>query len=199
MDSRQSVRIFYPVTRQYLLSSNRLDGLPFPPQYFDFVRASGLGLAIPEDEWQTVLDVKLPDFSASYTLTIQTGNPARYESWGRFGGKYPKCDTFRAPPELTTSRSLKRTQYFLALLPSFSSNSRHPRFTYHFLLPRHMRYRPTSTEVNPQRFMTVLTLHRSKLDCPCLQRPRVAHSTSTENLQADCQAFSQRSIIRSHS
>lgn len=136
MDTRQSVRIFYPVTRQYLLSSNSLDGLPFPPQYFDFVRVSGLGLAIPEDEWQTVLEVKLPGFSASYTLTIQTGNWARYESWRRFGGKYSKCDTFL---KLTTPRSLKRTQYFLALLPSSSSNSKHPRFTYHFLLlPRHM-------------------------------------------------------------
>lgn len=57
MDTRQLVRIFHGVTHQYLLSLNRLDGLPFPPQYFDFVRVSGLGLAIPEDEWQTVLEV----------------------------------------------------------------------------------------------------------------------------------------------
>jgi hypothetical protein len=95
MGTRQSVRIFHPITRQYLLSLNRLDGLPFPPQYFDFVRVSGLGLAIPEDEWQTVLEVNLSGFNISYTLTIQTGNSARYESWGCFGGKFPKCDTFR--------------------------------------------------------------------------------------------------------
>ncbi|KAI4518717.1 hypothetical protein K525DRAFT_250178 [Schizophyllum commune Loenen D] len=29
---------------------NLLDGLPFPPDYFDFVRIAGLGLAVPEDE-----------------------------------------------------------------------------------------------------------------------------------------------------
>lgn len=95
----------------------------------------------------------------------------------------------------STPRSLKRIQYFLALLSSFS-NSRHPRFTYHLLrLPRHMGYRPTSTEVNPQHFMTILALHRSKLDYPCPQRPQ---SRSTANLQADCRPFSQCSIFRSN-
>lgn len=90
MDTRQSVRFLYPVTGRYSLSSNSLDGLPFPPQHFDFVRASGLGLAIPENEWQSVLEVNLPGFSASYMLTMPTGNSARYESWGRLGGKFPK-------------------------------------------------------------------------------------------------------------
>ncbi|KAF9560474.1 S-adenosyl-L-methionine-dependent methyltransferase [Agrocybe pediades] len=35
---------------------NFLDGLPFPTDFFDFVRISGLGLAIPEDEWQSLLE-----------------------------------------------------------------------------------------------------------------------------------------------
>ncbi|TFK33245.1 hypothetical protein BDQ12DRAFT_738933 [Crucibulum laeve] len=35
---------------------NLLDGLPFPPCNFDYVRIVGLGLAIPEDEWQYVLE-----------------------------------------------------------------------------------------------------------------------------------------------
>ncbi|KAF9485172.1 S-adenosyl-L-methionine-dependent methyltransferase [Pholiota conissans] len=35
---------------------NLLDGLPFPGNHFDFVRMAGLGLAIPEDEWQSVLE-----------------------------------------------------------------------------------------------------------------------------------------------
>jgi len=182
-----------------ILKSNRLDGLPFPPQYFDFVRVSGLGLAIPQDEWQSVLEVKLPGLSASYTLIIQPGDSARYERWGRFGGKFLKCDTFRTFLELTTPRSLKRTQYFLVLLSLFSSNFRHPRSTYHLLLlPRHMRHHRTSTEVNPRHFMTVLALHRSKLEYPCPQQPRLAQFTNTENLQADSQAFCQRCIIPSN-
>ncbi|KAF8964930.1 hypothetical protein BDZ97DRAFT_1814044 [Flammula alnicola] len=35
---------------------NFLDGLPFPSNHFDCVRMAGLGLAIPEDEWQFVLE-----------------------------------------------------------------------------------------------------------------------------------------------
>ncbi|KDR78877.1 hypothetical protein GALMADRAFT_244511 [Galerina marginata CBS 339.88] len=35
---------------------NFLDGLPFSSNCFDFVRIAGLGLAIPEDEWQAVLE-----------------------------------------------------------------------------------------------------------------------------------------------
>ncbi|THV07344.1 hypothetical protein K435DRAFT_742431 [Dendrothele bispora CBS 962.96] len=35
---------------------NFLDSLPFPTDTFDFVRISRLGLAIPEDEWQFVLE-----------------------------------------------------------------------------------------------------------------------------------------------
>ncbi|KAF8907313.1 hypothetical protein CPB84DRAFT_302751 [Gymnopilus junonius] len=38
------------------LHGNFLDGLPFESDYFDFVRIAGLGLAIPEDEWQTLLE-----------------------------------------------------------------------------------------------------------------------------------------------
>jgi len=33
-----------------LLNLLRLNGLPFPPEHFDFVRAVGLDMAIPEDE-----------------------------------------------------------------------------------------------------------------------------------------------------
>ncbi|KAF7336691.1 Methyltransf-25 domain-containing protein [Mycena venus] len=35
---------------------NLLDGLPFPSEYFDFVHISGIGLGVPEDEWQSVLE-----------------------------------------------------------------------------------------------------------------------------------------------
>ncbi|GAW10209.1 S-adenosyl-L-methionine-dependent methyltransferase [Lentinula edodes] len=35
---------------------NLLDGLPFPDDCFDFVRISRLGLGVPEDEWQFVLE-----------------------------------------------------------------------------------------------------------------------------------------------
>ena len=40
----------------------RLDGLPFPSDNFDFVRIVGMGLAIPEDEWQPVLEVCFVSF-----------------------------------------------------------------------------------------------------------------------------------------
>lgn len=46
-----------PIARRIeWIHGNLLDGLPFPPEYFDFVRLSGLGLAIPENEWQSVLE-----------------------------------------------------------------------------------------------------------------------------------------------
>ncbi|TFK74102.1 hypothetical protein BDN72DRAFT_833810 [Pluteus cervinus] len=35
---------------------NFLDGLPFPAEFFDFVRIVGIGLGVPEDEWQFVLE-----------------------------------------------------------------------------------------------------------------------------------------------
>ncbi|KAJ3824700.1 hypothetical protein F5878DRAFT_312394 [Lentinula raphanica] len=35
---------------------NLLEGLPFPDDCFDFVRMSRLGLGVPEDEWQFVLE-----------------------------------------------------------------------------------------------------------------------------------------------
>ncbi|KAJ6576596.1 hypothetical protein DFH09DRAFT_1149810 [Mycena vulgaris] len=35
---------------------NLLDGLPFPTAQFDFVHISGIGLGVPEDEWQNVLE-----------------------------------------------------------------------------------------------------------------------------------------------
>ncbi|KAJ7170762.1 S-adenosyl-L-methionine-dependent methyltransferase [Mycena crocata] len=35
---------------------NLLDGLPFPSDHFDFVHISGIGLGVPEDEWQFVLE-----------------------------------------------------------------------------------------------------------------------------------------------
>ncbi|KAJ7158655.1 hypothetical protein C8R46DRAFT_396374 [Mycena filopes] len=35
---------------------NLLDGLPFPSEHFDFVHISGIGLGVPEDEWQFVLE-----------------------------------------------------------------------------------------------------------------------------------------------
>ncbi|KAJ6521313.1 hypothetical protein B0H19DRAFT_1204046 [Mycena capillaripes] len=35
---------------------NLLDGLPFPSDYFDFVHISNIGLGVPEDEWQSVLE-----------------------------------------------------------------------------------------------------------------------------------------------
>ncbi|KAF8150787.1 hypothetical protein B0H34DRAFT_152224 [Crassisporium funariophilum] len=36
--------------------ANLLDGLPFPPNHFDYVRIAGMGLAVPEDEWQYVVE-----------------------------------------------------------------------------------------------------------------------------------------------
>lgn len=33
-----------------------LEGLPFPPQLFDYVRIVGIGLGVPEDEWQHLLE-----------------------------------------------------------------------------------------------------------------------------------------------
>lgn len=38
------------------LHGNLLDGLPFPPDHFDFVRVARIGLGVPEDEWQYVLE-----------------------------------------------------------------------------------------------------------------------------------------------
>ncbi|KAJ8521927.1 hypothetical protein ONZ45_g1449 [Pleurotus djamor] len=38
---------------------NLLDGLPFPSAHFDFIRIVGLGLGVPEDEWQFVLEVDI--------------------------------------------------------------------------------------------------------------------------------------------
>ncbi|KAJ7126888.1 S-adenosyl-L-methionine-dependent methyltransferase [Mycena epipterygia] len=35
---------------------NLLEGLPFPSDHFDFVHISGIGLGVPEDEWQFVLE-----------------------------------------------------------------------------------------------------------------------------------------------
>ncbi|KAF7374822.1 Methyltransf-25 domain-containing protein [Mycena sanguinolenta] len=35
---------------------NFLDGLPFHSDYFDFIHISGIGLGVPEDEWQFVLE-----------------------------------------------------------------------------------------------------------------------------------------------
>ncbi|KAJ7285091.1 S-adenosyl-L-methionine-dependent methyltransferase [Mycena rebaudengoi] len=35
---------------------NLLDGLPFPAEYFDFVHIAGIGLGVPEDEWQFVFE-----------------------------------------------------------------------------------------------------------------------------------------------
>jgi hypothetical protein len=51
MGSRQPVSPFFTVAR---LPANilvvRLDGLPFPAEYFDFVHIAGIGLGVPEDE-----------------------------------------------------------------------------------------------------------------------------------------------------
>ncbi|KAK7050896.1 hypothetical protein VNI00_005008 [Paramarasmius palmivorus] len=38
------------------VQGNLLDGLYFPPDYFDFVRIARIGLGVPEDEWQSVLE-----------------------------------------------------------------------------------------------------------------------------------------------
>ncbi|KAF9052510.1 hypothetical protein BDZ89DRAFT_1005460 [Hymenopellis radicata] len=38
------------------MHGNLLDGLPFPPDHFDFVRIARIGLGVPEDEWQYVLE-----------------------------------------------------------------------------------------------------------------------------------------------
>lgn len=38
------------------IHGNLLDGLPFESDHFDFVRIVNIGLGVPEDEWQTVLE-----------------------------------------------------------------------------------------------------------------------------------------------
>ncbi|ESK94713.1 hypothetical protein Moror_14272 [Moniliophthora roreri MCA 2997] len=38
------------------VQGNLLDGLHFPPDYFDLVRIARIGLGVPEDEWQFVLE-----------------------------------------------------------------------------------------------------------------------------------------------
>lgn len=48
---------FKPLSRQIKwVHGNLFDGLPFPSNHFDLVRMVGMGLAIPEDEWQPVLE-----------------------------------------------------------------------------------------------------------------------------------------------
>ncbi|KAK7033191.1 Methyltransf-25 domain-containing protein [Favolaschia claudopus] len=43
-------------SRVQWVHGNLLDGLPFPSDHFDFVHVSGIGLGVPEDEWQSVLE-----------------------------------------------------------------------------------------------------------------------------------------------
>lgn len=48
-----------------------LDGLPFPPASFDFVRIANIGLGVPEDEVSTI---QLLPFEYSINNTILSGN-----------------------------------------------------------------------------------------------------------------------------
>ncbi|KAJ7274314.1 S-adenosyl-L-methionine-dependent methyltransferase [Mycena haematopus] len=43
-------------SRVQWVHGNLLDGLPFHSDYFDFVHISGIGLGVPEDEWQSVIE-----------------------------------------------------------------------------------------------------------------------------------------------
>ncbi|PPQ98343.1 hypothetical protein CVT26_013599 [Gymnopilus dilepis] len=56
-----------------------LDGLPFESDYFDFVRIAGLGLAIPEDDWQPVLEevYRVMKPGAALEVRIRVSLPAR--------------------------------------------------------------------------------------------------------------------------
>ena len=51
-----------------ILDIKRLDGLPFPSNHFDFIRIAGMGLAIPEDQWQPVLEVCILSFFSPFNL-----------------------------------------------------------------------------------------------------------------------------------
>ena len=48
----------------------KLDGLPFPPDHFDFIRIVGMGFAIAEDEWRPVLEVCPPFFFIFLTYCV---------------------------------------------------------------------------------------------------------------------------------
>ncbi|KAJ7707607.1 hypothetical protein B0H17DRAFT_1033226 [Mycena rosella] len=55
--SAQTLPIAHAIaSRLQWVHGNLLDGLPFPSEHFDFVHISGIGLGVPEDEWQFVLE-----------------------------------------------------------------------------------------------------------------------------------------------
>ncbi|KAF9073461.1 hypothetical protein BDP27DRAFT_1289309 [Rhodocollybia butyracea] len=53
----QNLEFYKDLARRVIwVHGNLLDGLPFPSNQFDFVRMARIGLAVPEDEWQFVLE-----------------------------------------------------------------------------------------------------------------------------------------------
>ncbi|KAG7089484.1 hypothetical protein E1B28_011164 [Marasmius oreades] len=52
------------------IQGNILDGLHFPPDYFDLVRIARIGLGVPEDEWQFVLEEVLRVMKPGAVLEI---------------------------------------------------------------------------------------------------------------------------------
>ncbi|KAL0577129.1 hypothetical protein V5O48_004843 [Marasmius crinis-equi] len=52
------------------IQGNLLDGLPFPPDHFDLVRIARIGLGVPEDEWQKVLEEVLRVMKPGAVLEI---------------------------------------------------------------------------------------------------------------------------------
>ncbi|EAU85630.2 hypothetical protein CC1G_06343 [Coprinopsis cinerea okayama7 len=102
---------------------NLLDGLPFPESQFDFVRIAYIGLGVPEDEWQFVLEAcSTPHMGLSRLITLNRLCPGNLKS-NETGGSIREedlifpCTTIPPEPPATPKLDLD-----LSLL-NFSSAS----------------------------------------------------------------------------
>ncbi|KAF8964951.1 hypothetical protein BDZ97DRAFT_1814073 [Flammula alnicola] len=93
---------------------NFLNGLPFPSNHFDFVRMAGLGLAIPEDEWQFVLEIIEEDllFPCPSTLLQHPGQEASRSS--------PAVHIYIPPPHIPSLKLFKSKSTNFCVLSSTS-------------------------------------------------------------------------------
>lgn len=116
---------FYPSYQSDLPHLKSLDGLPFPSNHFDFVRIANLGLAIPEDEWQTVLEVRRRELDwANLPLRLDLGCPSRLKSgWCSWGMRLYNVNSFDVIESLQSS--LKRICYFRVHRPFYKNHPNH--------------------------------------------------------------------------